>query len=543
MSTNKHRVLPVTEDLDATVELPSLPSIADSPTDTWVAPHLSSDAETEEFLHPVLPEQAAYAPPVERRAADRSAAIAAEGGAALARVAELERDLATRAEQHRLGEAERDDLRLRLARVQAELGSADKVRDGQSAAHALRLRELELERAEREATLTRLQADLTEMRRRSAAHSEVLQQLEGRRQLFDSQFREREALIDERDARLQSLAAELAAERAANSGVRAETAFARDEAAAAHSQIALQRSRADELAAALLRAQEESAAARAAAESARVEALAARAAAEAAQAQAAAHQARADDLDAALLRAQEESAAARQGHDAALNGIAGLEHDVADRGEAMRALHEQLRAAQLTIESLRGDLAAAEDLLRTQESEQQQRAARIARLEGNESALRARVESAERQAAEHAERRFGERHDSPESKAAELLAITGDFGAPGASGIHARLEGQTRLLVRTEGDTGIVHLLRRTTTIGRTPDNDLCIEEDFISRHHAVVLISATGTVLEDLNSTNGVFVNGVRIARRQLQEGDLVTIGKTEFRYVLKPPSEPPAS
>jgi chromosome segregation ATPase len=403
------------------------------------------------------------------------------------RVAELEKDLATRVEQHRLGEAERDDLRLRLARVQAELSSTDKVRDGQAAQHAGLQRDWEIERAQREAALARLQGDLAEMRRRSAAHSEALQQVEGRGQLFDAMFREREALIDERDARLQGLAVELAAAHAATEGVRAETAFARDETAAALAHRAAQ-------------------------------------------------QARAEELSTALLRAQEESVAAQQRHDAALSGIAGLEHDVADHTDAMRVLHEQLRAAQLTIESLRGDLAAAEDLLRTQESEQQQRAARIARLESNETALRARLETAESRAAERAAA-----HDnaSQESKAAELLAVTGDFGAPGASGVHAKLEGQTRLLVRTEGDTGIVHLLRRTTTIGRTPDNDLCIDADFISRHHAVVLVSITGTVVEDLNSTNGVFVNGIRVARRQLLEGDLVTIGKTEFRYILKPPPE----
>jgi two-component system cell cycle response regulator len=94
----------------------------------------------------------------------------------------------------------------------------------------------------------------------------------------------------------------------------------------------------------------------------------------------------------------------------------------------------------------------------------------------------------------------------------------------------------TRLLVRTSGDTGIVHKLGRRTAIGRTPDNDLRIDEDFISRRHAVILASAESVIVEDLNSTNGVFVNGVQVTRRELREGDLLTIGKTSFRYVLKP-------
>ena len=94
----------------------------------------------------------------------------------------------------------------------------------------------------------------------------------------------------------------------------------------------------------------------------------------------------------------------------------------------------------------------------------------------------------------------------------------------------------TRLLVRTSGDTGIVHKLGRRTAIGRTPDNDLRIDEDFISRRHAVILASAESAIVEDLNSTNGVFVNGEQVTRRELREGDLLTIGQTSFRYVLKP-------
>ena len=97
----------------------------------------------------------------------------------------------------------------------------------------------------------------------------------------------------------------------------------------------------------------------------------------------------------------------------------------------------------------------------------------------------------------------------------------------------------TRLLVRTTGDTGIVHELGRRTTIGRTPDNDLRIDEDFISRRHAVVLTGPKGTIVEDLNSTNGVYVNGARVVRHELREGDLLIIGQTGFRYVLKPASD----
>jgi len=93
----------------------------------------------------------------------------------------------------------------------------------------------------------------------------------------------------------------------------------------------------------------------------------------------------------------------------------------------------------------------------------------------------------------------------------------------------------TRMLVRTQGETGIVQLLGRRTTIGRTPDNDIRIDAEFISRHHAVVLLYGSKTVIEDLNSTNGTYVNAERVNRRTLKEGDIVTLGKSEFRYVIR--------
>jgi hypothetical protein len=93
-----------------------------------------------------------------------------------------------------------------------------------------------------------------------------------------------------------------------------------------------------------------------------------------------------------------------------------------------------------------------------------------------------------------------------------------------------------RLLVRTKGARGIVHVLDRRTTVGRTPDNDVRVEAEYVSRHHAVLLLAGSETVLEDLHSTNGTFVNGEQIARRTLREGDLVAFGKIMYRFVIKP-------
>ena len=68
--------------------------------------------------------------------------------------------------------------------------------------------------------------------------------------------------------------------------------------------------------------------------------------------------------------------------------------------------------------------------------------------------------------------------------------------------------------------------------IGRTTDNDLQIDSKFVSRHHAQIVTTRDGSSIEDLNSTNGIFVRGRRIRRSKLAEGDVVKIGVHELIY-----------
>ncbi len=78
-------------------------------------------------------------------------------------------------------------------------------------------------------------------------------------------------------------------------------------------------------------------------------------------------------------------------------------------------------------------------------------------------------------------------------------------------------------------------MLGRKTTIGRTPDNDLQIDVKYISRHHAVILVGPAHAIIEDLNSTNGVMVNGRRVTRQILRDGDQVAIARAEYRFALR--------
>ena len=67
-------------------------------------------------------------------------------------------------------------------------------------------------------------------------------------------------------------------------------------------------------------------------------------------------------------------------------------------------------------------------------------------------------------------------------------------------------------------------------TIGRTPDNDIVVDDVLASRHHAKLSQVGEGLVIEDLHSVNGTFVNGSRISRAVLRENDVVTVGNSDF-------------
>lgn len=71
-------------------------------------------------------------------------------------------------------------------------------------------------------------------------------------------------------------------------------------------------------------------------------------------------------------------------------------------------------------------------------------------------------------------------------------------------------------------------------TVGRGPLNDLqLLEDDFASGRHARFDPRRDGVWIEDLGSTNGTFVNGVRLtSSRRLTPGDIVRIGETDFRH-----------
>ena len=78
-----------------------------------------------------------------------------------------------------------------------------------------------------------------------------------------------------------------------------------------------------------------------------------------------------------------------------------------------------------------------------------------------------------------------------------------------------------------------VQLTKDRTTLGRRPYNDIVIDNLAVSGEHAVMQMSGADVFLEDLNSTNGTYVNGKAIKKQQLKNGDTVEIGKYKIKFV----------
>jgi pSer/pThr/pTyr-binding forkhead associated (FHA) protein len=99
----------------------------------------------------------------------------------------------------------------------------------------------------------------------------------------------------------------------------------------------------------------------------------------------------------------------------------------------------------------------------------------------------------------------------------------------------ARAQGQLIVVASPALDEGdVVTLDVHALRVGRSADNELPIERDeYASSHHARFEPRRDGVYVEDAGSTNGTFVNGIRLTReRRLTPGDVVRIGETDLRF-----------
>ena len=76
------------------------------------------------------------------------------------------------------------------------------------------------------------------------------------------------------------------------------------------------------------------------------------------------------------------------------------------------------------------------------------------------------------------------------------------------------------------------NMTKERYTIGRLPDNDVRIDNPAVSGHHSLIINILNDSFLEDLNSTNGTYVNGKLIKKHALQHSDVITIGHHQLRF-----------
>lgn len=89
-----------------------------------------------------------------------------------------------------------------------------------------------------------------------------------------------------------------------------------------------------------------------------------------------------------------------------------------------------------------------------------------------------------------------------------------------------------KLVLLSQGLTGQTHELKvDKTTIGRVDDNTFPIVEPSVSSHHCEILLQGAEVVVRDLNSTNGTFINGDKIAESVLKPGQILRLGQIEMR------------
>ena len=123
--------------------------------------------------------------------------------------------------------------------------------------------------------------------------------------------------------------------------------------------------------------------------------------------------------------------------------------------------------------------------------------------------------------------------DTPASHASHA-----EQAVPAPSGLLARLT-----ITHKGNPVTDLDLTAGRLRIGRTDDNELHINSHFISRHHCQILTDEASSMIEDVRSTNGLYVNERRVRRHRLRHGDVVTIGEHELHYTELRNQPPPPS
>jgi chromosome segregation ATPase len=247
-------------------------------------------------------------------------------------------------------------------------------------------------------------------------------------------------------------------------------------------------------------------------------------------------------LEAAQLREAEHATqiAGLRGEQAAQ--IARLQSEADTRDQEMAVLMAHLQEARRPIQSIEADVKRLTEALTAKTAEFQHLDEENRNLRGALERTRGQLE----------EREFLIRRlERSESNNANVLGriqtsierLGAGATSLGTGAATAPATEWSAELIRIDGERPVTHVLSRRTRIGRAAGCELQIDSGSVSRHHALVVVGPRETIIEDLNSTNGVLVNGRKVSRQPLSDGDAVTIGEVQFRYLARPithPAEP---
>jgi hypothetical protein len=188
-----------------------------------------------------------------------------------------------------------------------------------------------------------------------------------------------------------------------------------------------------------------------------------------------------------------------------------LTDELGERQARVAELETENRQLQVNVERLRGALDEREFLIRRLERSESNNASALGRLQNTIERLGAAA--------------------LPPADLADLELTPRPLPPPRPStGVW-----EPAKLVRIDGGHAVTYVLQRRNQVGRAPGIDVHIDSSSVSRLHALIVTAPGGAIIEDVKSTNGTYINGRRVTRQRLHDGDLLTIGEAQFRFVAE--------
>ena len=121
-----------------------------------------------------------------------------------------------------------------------------------------------------------------------------------------------------------------------------------------------------------------------------------------------------------------------------------------------------------------------------------------------------------------------------------LRVVTRDLGLGGQPAAAANANPYGQLVVTSSGMPGVpvgkVFPLTPVTIMGRSPDTDIALNDTFLSGEHARLELRSGTWMLEDMNSTNGTYLNGFEVrTATEVHDGDIIRVGRIELRIMAR--------